>query len=73
MSMATEMEMEQLRLQAYKACEDYIAEFHRRLNTMADMNHDRPEIPRRIERRIVKIFTIITFKDDLEKEDSCPS
>lgn len=67
--MDTEMEMEQLRLQACKACEDYIAESHRRLNTMADMHHDRPEITRRIERRIVKIFNIITFKDDLEKED----
>ncbi len=64
------LELERQRLALYRACEDYIAEFHRRQNTCCTMEHPNPEIPKRIEKRIVRIATHITFISNLEEQ--CP-
>lgn len=63
------LELEKKRLALYEACEEYIAEFHRRLQNGGTLRSS--TIPKKLESRIVRIATHITFITNLE--DSCPS
>ena len=60
--------LDKKRLALYEACEEYVAEFHRRLQNGGTR---RPStIPTKLESRIVRIATHITFITNLEEQ--CP-